>query len=133
VEGADAHTISPVTTLPPNGREIVRHFRHQFDVTLDDLPMLSTERLLVAFNLATCLIQGARHESGWLVVPLLVFTLYLVLEDRALRRRIGPRSWPSEGYARFAFNTNLFFVLTQLTAGAALFALASALSPVLGL
>lgn len=123
----------PVTPPPPNGRNTVRHFRHLFGITLDDLPMLSTERLLVAFNLATCLIQGARHESGWLVVPLLVFTLYLVLEDRALRRRIGPRSWPSEGYARFAFNTNLFFVLTQLTAGAALFALASALGPALGL
>ena len=95
--------------------------------------MWSTERLLVAFNIAGCLIQGLRHETGWLFVPLFVFTLYLVLEDRALRRRIGPRAWPSEGYARFAFNTNLFFSLTQLTAGAALFLLAGMAGTTLGL
>ena len=32
----------------------------------------------------------------------------MVAEDYAVRQQIGIRTWPSEGYARFLFGTNLF-------------------------
>ena len=69
----------------------------------------------------------------WLPVPLATFLVYVVIEDRALRRRIGPRAWPSEGYARFAFNTNLYFSLKQILLGGALFVLAGYASGLLRL
>jgi hypothetical protein len=82
------------------------------------------ERLLIAVNVAGSVLAGARHEPIWFLASLLGFAVYVVLQDRALRRRIGARAWPSEGFARFNFNTNLYFSLRHLLLGALLFALA---------
>lgn len=95
--------------------------------------MRDVERLLIAANVAGSLIWGWRHELAWLPVPLATFLLYVVIEDRALRRRIGPRAWPSEGFARFTFNTNLYFSLKQILLGSVLFVLAGYASGLLHL
>lgn len=79
------------------------------------------------------LVLGARHDVTWFVIPLAAFGLYVVLADRALRRRIGPRAWPSEGFARFTFNTNLCFAARQLGLGTLLFALSGTLAGLVGL
>ena len=86
--------------------------------------MRDIERVLVAANLAGSMILGFRHDIAWFVVPLAAFGLYVILADRALRRRIGPRHWPSEGFARFTFNTNLYFAARHMLLGALVFALA---------
>jgi hypothetical protein len=82
------------------------------------------EKLLVALNLAGAVLQGMRHEPLWLLVPAAAFSLYVVLSHRSLRRRIGERAWPSEGYARFALNTDLNFALRHLALGVVVYALA---------
>jgi hypothetical protein len=92
--------------------------------------MRDTERLLIWFNLIGSLVAGYRHEALWFPIAVTVFALYVVLQDRALRRRIGDRAWPSEGFARFTFNTNLNFGLSHLLLGALLFAVAGTLSGV---
>lgn len=92
--------------------------------------MRDTERLLIWFNLIGSLVAGYRHEALWFPLAVTVFALYVVLQDRALRRRIGDRAWPSEGFARFTFNTNLNFGLRHLLLGALLFAVAGTLSGV---
>lgn len=86
--------------------------------------MRDIERLLVVANVVGSIALGARHDATWLLIPLAAFGLYVVLADRALRRRIGPRHWPSEGFARFTFNTNLYFAVRHIGLGALLFALA---------
>lgn len=78
------------------------------------------------------LVLGARHDVTWFVIPLAAFGLYVVLADRALRRRIGPRAWPSEGFARFTFNTNLCFAARRLGLGALLFVLSGTLLGLVG-
>jgi len=83
--------------------------------------------MLIGFNLAGSLVAGLRHEPLWFLVAIAAFGAYVVIEDRALRRRIGARAWPSEGYARFSFNTNLNFGLGHLLLGAVLFAAAATL------
>jgi hypothetical protein len=50
-----------------------------------------------------------------------------------LRRRIGSRAWPSEGFARFNFNTNLNFGLSHLLLGALVFAAAGMAAATVGL
>lgn len=87
--------------------------------------MRDSEKLLVSLNTAGSLLAGVTALPSWFVVSGGAFLTYLVLEDRALRRRIGARAWPSEGFARFTFNTNLNFALTQMLLGGALFALAA--------
>ncbi len=90
--------------------------------------MRDTERPLIWFNLIGSLVAGYRHEALWFPLAVTVFALYVVVQDRALRRRIGHRAWPSEGFARFTFNTNLNFGLSHLFLGALLFALSGTLS-----
>ena len=94
--------------------------------------MRDIERILVAANLAGSLVQGFRHDPAWFLVPLIGFAIYVVLADRALRRRIGPRAWPSEGFARFTFNTNLYFAVRHIGLGALLFALSGTLASLAG-
>lgn len=94
--------------------------------------MRDIERLLVAANLVGSLAFGVRHDATWLLIPLAAFGLYVVLADRALRRRIGPRHWPSEGFARFTFNTNLYFAVRHVGLGALLFAIAGTLAGTVG-
>jgi hypothetical protein len=91
------------------------------------------ERLLVVANVVGSVALGARHDATWFLIPLAAFGLYVVLADRALRRRIGPRAWPSEGFARFTFNTNLYFAVRNIGIGALLFALSGTLAGVIGL
>ncbi len=95
--------------------------------------MRDIERLLVVANVVGSLALGARHDATWFLIPLLAFGLYVVLADRALRRRIGPRHWPSEGFARFTFNTNLYFAVRHIGIGALLFAIAGTLAGLVGL
>jgi len=90
------------------------------------------ERLLVAANLSGSLLMGIRHDPAWFPIQLAAFALYVVLADRALRRRIGPRHWPSEGFARFSFNTNLYFAACQISLGALAFALAGTGASIVG-
>jgi hypothetical protein len=91
------------------------------------------ERLLVVTNIVGSVALGARHDATWFLIPLVAFGLYVVLADRALRRRIGPRAWPSEGFARFTFNTNLYFAARHIGIGALLFALSGTLAGLVGL
>ncbi len=90
--------------------------------------MRDTERVLIWFNLVGSLAAGYRHEPLWFPLAVAAFALYVVVQDRALRRRIGDRAWPSEGFARFTFNTNLNFGLSHLLLGALLFAVAGTIS-----
>ena len=95
--------------------------------------MRDIERLLVVTNLVGSVALGARHDATWFLIPLAAFGLYVVPADRALRRRIGPRAWPSEGFARFTFNTNLYFAARNIGIGALLFAISGTLAGVVGL
>ncbi|HEV2518922.1 MAG TPA: hypothetical protein VGV07_26985 [Devosia sp.] len=90
--------------------------------------MRDIERLLVIANVVGSVALGFRHDATWFLIPLAAFGLYVVLADRALRRRIGPRHWPSEGFARFTFNTNLYFAVRHIGIGALLFAIAGTLA-----
>ncbi len=90
------------------------------------------ERLLTAGSIAGSILAGLRHEPHWFLLLAAGFGLYLVIADRALRRRIGPRAWPSEGFARFTFNTNLYFTVRNLLLGAALFAVAGSIAGLFG-
>ncbi len=94
--------------------------------------MRDIERLLVVANVVGSLALGVRHDATWFLIPLAAFGLYVVLTDRALRRRIGPRHWPSEGFARFTFNTNLYFAVRHIGIGALLFAIAGTLASLAG-
>ncbi len=93
--------------------------------------MRDIERLLIGVNLVGSLVAGFRHEALWFPFAVAAFGLYVVVQDRALRRRIGARAWPSEGFARFSFNTNLNFGLSHLILGALLFAVAGTISGVM--
>jgi hypothetical protein len=93
-----------------------------------DFGMRDIERALIGFNLVGSVVAGYRHEALWFPVAVAAFGLYVVVKDRALRRQIGDRAWPSEGFARFSFNTNLNFGLTHLILGALLFAVAGTVS-----
>jgi hypothetical protein len=97
------------------------------------LAVRDIERLLIAGNLAGALVQGFRHDPSWFLFALVGFALYVVIADRDLRRRIGPRAWPSEGYARFAFNTNLYFAFRHLLLGGIAFASAGTIAGLVGL
>lgn len=95
--------------------------------------MRDIERVLVGFNLIGSLAAGIRQEPLWFLISMATFGAYVVIEDRALRRRIGARAWPSEGFARFTFNTNLNFGLSHLLLGALLFVVAGMAATILGL
>jgi hypothetical protein len=90
------------------------------------------EKVLVAANLAGSLLMGFRSDPAWFVVATAGFAAYVLLADRALRRRIGPRHWPSEGFARFTFNTNLYFALRHLLIGMLVFAVAGMFASLIG-
>ena len=95
--------------------------------------MREIERVLVVAGVVGSLVQGFRHDLVWFPLMLAGFGLYVVLADRALRRRMGPRHWPSEGFARFTFNTNLYFAVRHIGIGALLFALSGTLAGLVGL
>ncbi|MHB1101497.1 MAG: hypothetical protein ACYC0C_01690 [Devosia sp.] len=69
------------------------------------------ERLLIYGNIIGSLIYGWQQQALWLAVPFVSFAAFVIIHDRQLRLRIGPRHWPSEGFARFSMGTNLFVML----------------------
>jgi hypothetical protein len=79
------------------------------------------EKLLVVLNILGSLFLGFRQDLTLLAIPVAVFAVYVVLEDRALRSRIGPRAWPSEGFADFALGTNIAFSVWNIGLSAFLF------------
>jgi hypothetical protein len=88
--------------------------------------MRTTERLLLGLCFGGSVIAGAAHIPQWLLVTPLCFAGLTLAEDRAVRHRIGFRTWPSEAYARFLFNTNLYRTLRNSLASSALFLAAAA-------
>ena len=95
--------------------------------------MREIERILVVAAVIGSLVQGFRHDLTWFPLLLAGFGLYVVLADRALRRRMGPRHWPSEGFARFTFNTNLYFAVRNLVLGTLVFAISGTMAGLVGL
>ena len=93
--------------------------------------MREVERLFTVAGVAGGLWFGFRHSAIWFAIVGAALVLYVVIADRALSRQIGPRAWPSEGYARFAFNTNLYFAFCQLLLTGTLYALAGTISGML--
>ena len=63
--------------------------------------MRDIEKLLVVLNILGSLILGFHQDLALLAIPVAGFAVYVVIEDRALRSRIGARAWPSEGFADF--------------------------------
>jgi hypothetical protein len=90
------------------------------------------ERILIAATLAGSLIQGWRHEADWLLVPLAAYFTYVLIEDRALRSRIGNGHWPSEGFARFTLGTNLSLMVRNVALNGVVFLLAGLVADTLG-
>lgn len=95
--------------------------------------MRDIERLLAALAIGGSLVAGLWGNPAWFLVLAMALGGYLMHEDRALRRRISDRAWPSEGFARFNFNTNLYFCVRQLGIGALAFAMAGSLRTLVGL
>ena len=94
--------------------------------------MRRMERVLMAGSACGSLVFGAEHFTAWLFVPPLAFASLLIAEDRAVNRRIGTATWPSVAYARFLFGTNLYLAVRNTVLSAAIFAIASTASSLLG-
>lgn len=94
--------------------------------------MRDLQRLLTYGSPIGSVIYGWQHNLAWLVAPVAAFTIYAILEDRQTRLRIGPRHWPSEGFARFQMGTNLFLTLWNAMLNAIIFAIAAMMSSALG-
>jgi len=90
------------------------------------------ERFLAGAFLVGSAIGGWLHQPGWLLVPATASLTFLLVEDRAVRLRIGAAAWASEGYARFLVGTNLSLLLRNAILNASILAIASALHSVLG-
>ena len=94
--------------------------------------MRDVERVLIIGSALGSVFFGAAHYTPWLVAPAFAFTGLLIAEDRAVNRRIGSGTWPSVGYARFLFGTNLYLTLRNTVLSAAIFAIASTVGSLLG-
>lgn len=95
--------------------------------------MRDVERLLIYGNIIGSLIYGWQQQALWLAVPLASFAAFVIVQDRQLRLRIGPRHWPSEGFARFTMGTNLFVMVWNTLLATILFAAAGAARSLAGL
>lgn len=95
--------------------------------------MRDVERLLIYGNIIGSLIYGWQQQALWLAVPLISFAAFVIIQDRQLRLRIGPRHWPSEGFARFSMGTNLFVMVWNALLNATLFAAAGTARSLAGL
>lgn len=94
--------------------------------------MQNIERLLTVLCLGGSVIAGAEHLPQWLLVTPLCFAGLLVAEDHAIRQQIGVRTWPSEGYARFLFGTNLFRGVRNTLLSTGIFVAAAGVSSLVG-
>lgn len=83
--------------------------------------MRDFERMLVLINIAGSLLLGCSHDVALLAISVAVFAVYVILEDRAVRSRVGMRAWPSEGFADFALGTNIAFAIWNLALSALFF------------
>lgn len=83
------------------------------------------ERLLNGLCLGGAMLAGANHAPLWLLAAPICLVGLVIAEDRAVRGRIGYRTWPSAGYARFLFGTNLYLAVRNSLFCAAVFAAAS--------
>ncbi|MDR3473217.1 MAG: hypothetical protein P4M09_16275 [Devosia sp.] len=77
-------------------------------------------------------LAGIGHAPQWLLAAPLCLLGLVIAEDRAVRGRIGNRTWPSVGYARFLFGTNLYLAVRNLVLCAAVFAIAAMASSLVG-
>ena len=92
----------------------------------------NVERILILANIAGSLVAGWHGQTGWLPLSAAAFAAYLFIEDRTLRRQIGAGHWPSAGFAKFSFGTNLYIALKNIIFGALLFVLARAAASTFG-
>jgi hypothetical protein len=83
--------------------------------------MRNIERLLTVLCFGGSVLAGGAHLPQWLLVTPLCFAGLMVAEDYAVRQQIGIRTWPSEGYARFLFGTNLFRAVRNTLIGTGIF------------
>jgi len=90
--------------------------------------MRNIDRLLTGTCLGGSILAGVLHAPHWLLVTPLCFAGLLLAEDRQVRQQIGVRSWPSEGYARFLFGTNLYRAVRNTLLSALIFAIAATAS-----
>lgn len=95
--------------------------------------MRDVERLLIYGNIIGSLIYGWLQQAPWLTVPFASFAVFVIVQDRLLRLRIGPRHWPSEGFARFSMGTDLFLMALNVFLDTIIFAAAGALRSLVGL
>jgi hypothetical protein len=91
------------------------------------------ERLLIYGNIIGSLVYGWQQQSVWLLVPFASFGIFVLIQDRQLRLRIGPRHWPSEGFARFSMGTNLFVMFWNTLLNGVVFAVAGTARSLVGL
>lgn len=87
--------------------------------------MRQIERWLTGLCLGGSIVAGVIHAPEWLLVTPLCFSGLMVAEDRQVRHQIGGRAWPSEGYARFLFGTNLYRAVRNTFFSATIYAIAS--------
>ena len=92
----------------------------------------NVERILIVANIAGSLVAGWHGQPGWLPVSVVAFAAFVFIEDRALRRQVGIGHWPSAGFAKFSFGTNLYIALKHILFGALLFVLAGTAASALG-
>lgn len=83
--------------------------------------MRMIERLLAGLCLGVSLVAGTCHSPQWLLLPPVCFAGLLLVESHAVNQRIGVRTWPSPGYARFLFGTNLYLAVRNTALCVALY------------
>ena len=94
--------------------------------------MRTIERLLTGTCLGISLAAGSTHSPQWLLLPPICFAGLLLAESHAVNQRIGLRTWPSAGYARFLFGTNLYLAIRNTIFSAALYFAAAQGASILG-
>jgi len=83
--------------------------------------MRTMERLLAGMCLGISLVAGTYQSPQWLLLPPACFAGLLLAESYAVNQRIGTRTWPSVGYARFLFGTNLYLAMRNTVLCAAVY------------
>lgn len=87
-------------------------------------------RIHAGLPIASVLI-GFAGQPAILVVPPTLTTIYVLMRDRIIRRRVGLAAWPSDGFARHVLVDDLGWLICLTLLGLPLFFLASALRSLL--